>query len=150
MWLDTRRPPRIITVKAVNGSAVGTRFVTLNIFARPPGPGVPVVNTSGRAETSRTVVLYSAPLLLTTSGYEVPFVGSTGIAGGTTKKTSSLLPTTATDFTPAATPLMLTLTPLSSIGKVKLRWSDPTAVLAVTGANVGGVTSTTASNPGAK
>lgn len=70
--------------------------------------------------------------------------------GGTTKRMLWLL----TDLRPHAAPLMLTETPLSSIGRVKLRVSEPTAVRGVTAgeralekstyANIPGATPTTA------
>jgi len=48
--------------------------------------------------------------------------------GGTTKTIELEL----TDFSPQATPLIVSVTPLSSIGSVNLRSNDPTAVRGVT------------------
>ena len=67
------------------------------------------------------------PLLLTTIGYDFPAV-SDASPGGTTNKMLWLL----TDLRPHAAPLILKETPLSSIGKLKLRDKEPTAVRGVT------------------
>ena len=48
--------------------------------------------------------------------------------GGTTKTIVLEL----TDLSPQATPFIVSVTPLSSIGSVKLRFNDPTAVRGVT------------------
>ena len=86
------------------------------------------VKTSGLAGTSITVPLATKPLLFTTTGYEVP-AGSAANPGGTT----NVIECSDTDFSPAPTPLIVSVTPLSSIGSVKLRLTEPTAVRATTG-----------------
>src|SRR5687768_14474953 len=127
--VGTRLPPRIMIVVTVKGSVVWTRFVTLDTSARPNGPGVGrVVKMSGLAGTNFKLPLYSTPLLLSTNGYSVP-AGAPDMAGGTTKEISPW----DTDWIPAATPLMASLTPLSSIGRLKRLASEPTAVRATTG-----------------
>jgi len=119
--------------------------VTLYTFARPPGPGVAEnVNMSGRAGTIVIVVLKTVPLTLMTIGYFDELSDAAVNAGGITN--SSVVG--ETDFIPQPTPLIVTVTPLSSTGRLGDLVSDPTAVLGVIGCAVANVAA--ASMPGAK
>ena len=126
--LGTRLAPRIIIVCTVNGSVLATRFVTLYTFARPPGPGTAEnVNMSGLAGMIVMVVLKTVPLTLITIGYLIEPSAADVNAGGSTNS----IVVGETDFMPQPTPLIVTVTPLSSSGKFGDLVSDPTAVLGV-------------------
>jgi hypothetical protein len=73
------------------------------------------------------VVFMTVPLILMTIGYVVVPSASDVRAGGTTNS----IDCGETDLSPDATPLIVTVTPLSSIGSVGLLVREPTAVLGV-------------------
>src|SRR4051812_32361205 len=96
--VEVSKPPRSLTVLTVKGSVVGTRLVTFVARARPPGPGVGrLVKISGRVGTIVILLLITVPLLLITTGYDVPsFVLLRN--GGTT----NVIPLGPTCFSPTA------------------------------------------------
>lgn len=121
---------RIRLVVTVNGSPVNTRLVTLKTFARPPGPSaIAILKISGLAGTIVTVERNIVPLLFMTKGKVLGTVERPNTAGGTTKSIRWRL----TYFRPHAAPLIVIVTPLNSIGRVKLRLSEPTPDLVTIG-----------------
>ena len=69
-------------------------------------------------------------------------------ARGTTKNISNRFETRPTDFIPHAIPFIETVKRFSSMGSVKLRCSEPTAVLDLTRRALGDATWTEANIPG--
>jgi hypothetical protein len=123
------RLPFLSIVRTVKGSVLHTVFVTLNNFARPPGPRIiAILKMSGWLGTTEKKNFITTPLLFITAGYDVPAVALSMPIGTTNSMRPEL-----TDFRPAAAPFIVIVTPLNSIGSVNLRSVDPTAVRGVIG-----------------
>ena len=137
-------PPFRFIVRMTNGSRVRTVLVALKTFARPSGATVIVeLKISGRLGTMVTNVFSIAPPCVITIGYIVPDVELL-IKGGATNVI--LWPPTL--FSPQARPLIDSVTPLNSIGKLNVRAIEPVAVRAVIGPTVLESKSSIANIPG--
>ena len=87
--------------------------------------------------------LISTPLLLTTNGYAVPVKAEFSPSG-----TTNVISCPPTDFIPHIAPFIDIVTPLSSIGRLKLRSSEPTAVRGTIGGSIPAENVMVASIPG--